>query len=142
MEPTQPSPGPYKVDEVAIKREPYIVTHDHGQALHNTVQIFDSRGRYIAEVKFSTCNFTAEIDGETRPMHCNNHAEFIANCHLFAASWLMRETLKKSVEFEAMDEKALVYCDFQDGAKAEQLLKDFKALRDAALLAAEGKVQP
>lgn len=143
MQVTQPSPGPYKADEVALKRELYVVTHDHGQALHNTVQIFDSRGRYIAEVKFSTCNFTAEIDGETRPIHCNDHAEFIANCHQFAASWLMREALKKHKEFEEAESRFFEGDGGPAGAySCDELQKQWLALRDAALLAAEGTVQP
>jgi hypothetical protein len=133
---SEPTQGPYIVNQTMLNRQPFChYTQDGKEILGNEMWIQDSEGRLIAEARFSTVIF----DG--KPLCCNNFEEAKANAHQFAASWLMREALKKSVEFEALD-KAAQLGDLCAAAEAGLAGQEFQTLRDAALLAAEGKVQP
>lgn len=138
QQPTQPAPGPYTIPAYDLERQPHTVTHDDGSvASHKSWDIKDTLGRKIAEVNFSTCLYSASVEEVGKPMHCNNLAEAEATAHLIRASWLMREALKQAREALAMCYNVLEY-------PANGNTQQDKAIRsiDAALLAADGTVQP
>lgn len=144
MEPKQPTQGPYTVEEYDLKKEVMAVQPEDGGAMWcgKNWDLRGANGIIIASVNFST----AKYDHTGKYIRCPDLGEATANLNLLRASWLMREALKKHKEL--CDAEVRFLASKSDAAthrlagKCNVLESEWLALRDAALLAAEGKVQP